>query len=248
MAAVREIRLYPVKALDPISVPEARVLASGALEWDRRFALFDARGRFVNGKNFAGIHPIRATYDLARGEIALDSQAFSLTRQGGNIAAWFSGRLNEPVEWREDAAAGFPDDTEAAGPTLVSEASIHTVADWFALDAEQVRRRFRVNIEISGLPAFGEDRWYGSAVRIGGGVTVNAVNPCARCVVPSRDSLTGAQDAGFQRRFAELRKQHLPAWAKTAAFDHYYRFSVNTRIAAAAGQIIRVGDDVVDDE
>lgn len=246
MAAVREIRLYPVKALDPISVPEARILAAGALEWDRRFALFGPRGGFVNGKNRAEIHAVRATYDLTRGEIALDGQAFSLTQQGDDIAAWFSGRLNEPVEWREDTAMGFPDDTEAAGPTLVSEASIQTVADWFALDAEEVRRRFRVNIEIGGLPAFGEDRWYGSAIRMGGGVTVNVINPCARCVVPSRDALTGKQDEGFQRRFAELRRQHLPAWAKAAAFDHYYRFSVNTRIAA--GQIIRVGDDVVDDE
>ena len=246
MAAVREIRLYPVKALDPVSVSEARILAAGALEWDRRFALFDAGGRFVNGKNRAGIHTVRATYDLARGEMALDGQTFSLTRQGGGIAAWFSQRLNEPVAWREDTAAGFPDDTEAAGPTLVSEASILTVADWFALDAEAVRRRFRVNLEIGGLPAFGEDRWYGSAVRMGGSVRVNVVNPCARCVVPSRDALTGQQDPGFQRRFAELRKRHLPAWAKTAAFDHYYRFSANTRIAA--GQIIRVGDEVVDDD
>ena len=248
MAAVREIRLYPVKALDPVTVSEARILASGALEWDRRFALFGPRGGFVNGKNRAEIHAVRAKYDLARGEIALDGQAFSLTRQGDDIAAWFSERLggeDEPLEWREDTGMGFPDDTGAAGPTLVSEASILAVAEWFALDAEEVRRRFRVNVEIGGLPAFGEDGWYGSAIRIGGGVTVNAVNPCARCVVPSRDALTGRQDAGFQRRFAELRKRHLPAWAKTAAFDHYYRFSVNTRITA--GQIIRVGDDVVEE-
>ena len=246
MAAVREIRLYPVKALDAVTVSEARILPSGALEWDRRFALFGSCGGFLNGKNRAEIHAVRATYDWARGEIALDGQAFSLTRQGDGVAAWFSERLGEPVELREDTGMGFPDDTEAAGPTLVSAASIQAVADWFALDAEEVRRRFRANIEINGLPAFGEDRWYGSAIRIGGGVTVNVVNPCARCVVPSRDALTGRQDAGFQRRFAELRKHHLPAWAKTAAFDHYYRFSVNTRMAA--GQIIRVGDDVVDEE
>jgi uncharacterized protein YcbX len=62
---------------------------------------------------------------------------------------------------------GFPDDTDSPGPTLVSEASLDTVAKWFAFDAEQTRRRFRANITIDGLPAFGEDRWYGSTIRIG---------------------------------------------------------------------------------
>ena len=148
MAAVREIRLYPVKALDAVTVSEARILPSGALEWDRRFALFGSCGGFLNGKNRAEIHTVRATYDLARGEIALDGQAFSLTRQGDGVAAWFSERLGEPVELREDTAMGFPDDTEAAGPTLVSEASIQAVADWFALEAEEVgEKRIRVHRE-----------------------------------------------------------------------------------------------------
>ena len=245
MASVREIRLYPVKGLDPAITAEARLLPSGALEWDRRFAMVDARGRFVNGKNFAASHRIRAAFDLTGGgEVTLDGETFSLTRQGAGIAAWVSGRLGEPLEWREDTAMGFPDDTDSPGPTLVSEASLDAVAAWFALDAGQVRRRFRANIEIAGLPAFAEDRWYGSSIRVGG-MAVSVVNPCARCVVPSRNALTGEQDAGFQKRFAELRKQHLPAWADAARFDHFYRFTVNTRIAGGeAGRTIRVGDKV----
>ena len=246
MARVREIRIYPVKALDPAIVAEARLLASGALEWDRRFVLVDTRGRFVNGKNRAEVHSIRTAYDLRRGEVALDGRAYSLTHDGAAIASWFSDRLGETVEWREDKAMGFPDDLESPGPTLVSEASLAIVAKWFALDGEQTRRRFRANIEIAGLEAFGEDRWYGSAIRVGA-ATVNGINPCARCVVPSRDALTGAQDAGFQKRFAELREQHLPVWAEARFFNHFYRFTVNTRIAAGeAGKIIRVGDEVAE--
>ncbi len=140
---------------------------------------------------------------------------------------------------------GFPDDTDSPGPTLVSEASIEAVAAWFGLEAAETRPRFRANIEISGLERFGEDRWYGSTIRLGE-VDWQAINPCARCVVPSRNPLTGVQDPGFQKRFTELRRQHLPAWADAWLFDHHYRFTVHTRIAAAteAGKTIRVGDEV----
>jgi len=148
------------------------------------------------------------------------------------------------VEWREAAATGFPDDTVSPGPTIVSQASLEAVARWFGLKHEQVRRRFRANIEVTGLAAFGEDRWYGATVRVGA-VEVTVVNPCARCVVPSRDASTGEEEPGFQRRFAELRKQHLPPWAPERYFDHYYRFAVNTRIAAEyGGKFIRLGDEV----
>ena len=78
-----------------------------------------------------------------------------------------------------------------------------------------------------------------------GAVAVQAINPCARCVVPSRDAATGEATPGFQKRFAELREQHFPAAASPALFNHYYRFTVNTRIASSqAGKVIRVGDEV----
>ena len=245
MACVREIRLYPVKGLDPVSVDAAQVLASGALAWDRRFALADARGRFVNGKNRAEVYGIRASFDLAHGEVSLDGAAFSLLRQGSEIAAWFSERLGDRVEWCEDTVMGLPDDTDSPGPTLVAEASIETVAAWFGLDPAEARLRFRANIEMAGLQPFEEDRWYGREIRIGE-VGWQAINPCARCVVPSRNPVTGAQDPGFQKRFMELRKEHLPEWANAALFDHHYRFTVNTRVAADTepGKTIRIGDEV----
>jgi uncharacterized protein YcbX len=244
MASVGEIRLYPVKGLDPVIVGEARISGSGALEWDRRFALVDSRGRFLNGKNRVEIHAIRATFELAKAEMALDGRSFSMLREGDAIAAWFTERIGERFAWIEDTAMGFPDDTASPGPTIVSEASLCTVAEWFSLEAEQTRRRFRANITVQDLEAFAEDRWYGSAIRVGP-ATVQVINPCARCVVPSRDTFTGVQDMMFQKRFAELRKQHLPAWADPQYFNHHYRFTVNTRIAAPeAGKVIRAGDSV----
>ncbi len=242
---VTAIQLHPIKALDALRVEFARVLPSGALEFDRRWAMVDARGRFVNGKNRAEIYAIRAVYDLTAREVALDGDVFSLDRQGPAIAHWFSERLGEPVECRENAEVGFPDDLDSPGPTFVSSPSLRQVAAWFSLDEAEVRRRFRTNIEFDAPEPFWEDRLSGASFRVGD-VEVHAVNPCQRCVVPSRDARTGAQDAGFQKRFAELRQAQLPAFAPRAGFDHFYRFAANTRIGSGeAGKTLRVGDSVI---
>ena len=225
-------------------VHEARVLASGALEFDRRWALVDGRGRFVNAKNRAEVHTIRAAYDLAGLEVTLDGRTFSLVREGDSIARWFSEQLGEPMEWRENVALGFPDDTDSPGPTFISAASLARVAEWFGLAVDEARRRFRSNVEFNGVEAFWEDRLYGSRFRAGD-VEVDAINPCQRCVVPSRSALTGVQDSGFQKRFAELRQAQMPTLALTEPFTHYYRLAVNTRIPASeAGKVIHVGDVV----
>jgi uncharacterized protein len=124
----------------------------------------------------------------------------------------------------------------------VTEASVAVIARGFDFDMESTRRRFRANIEIGGTEPFWEDHLYGRTVSVGG-VRVESVNPCARCVVPSRDAVTGDVTAAFQKQFAELRRAQFPAGASTALFNHYYRFTVNTRIPASeADKVIRVGD------
>ena len=49
--------------------------------------------------------------------------------------------------------------------------------------------RFRPNLVVAGLPAWSEDRW--RRVRIGG-MVFRAPAPCTRCVVITRDQVTGA--------------------------------------------------------
>lgn len=131
------------------------------------------------------------------------------------------------------------------GPTFVSAATAERVAAWFGVDAEEIQRRFRYNVVFDGVEAFAEDRLYGGHFQVGD-VVVDAINPCQRCVVPSRDSRTGAQDTGFQKRFMELREAELPADARRAQFTHFYRLTANTRIAASeAGKQIHLGDVVL---
>jgi uncharacterized protein len=147
---VANLRLYPIKGLDGVAVSQSSVLPSGALAYDRRWALSDTRGRFVNGKNTPAIHAIRATFDLERLEVALDGKAFSLAHEGPAIAARFSEVLATSLTYREDPDVGFPDDLDSPGPTLITTPTLETVAAWFDLDLENTRRRFRTNVEISG--------------------------------------------------------------------------------------------------
>ena len=60
------------------------------------------------------------------------------------------------------------------------------------------------------------------------------MNPCARCVVPSRDPRTGEALAGFQKRFADLRRAALAAEVDATPFTHTYRLAVNTRLASGS--------------
>ena len=113
-----------------------------------------------------------------------------------------------------------------------------------------MRRRLRANIEIEGVPAFWEDQLFAEQqtefVQFQvGAVLFEGINPCQRCVVPTRDSLIGKVYPEFQKIFLKKRKETLPEWAPLSRFDHFFRLSVNTRIPESeAGKILQVGDEV----
>jgi uncharacterized protein YcbX len=156
------------------------------------------------------------------------------------------------VSLRFDRGRGFPDDTDASGPTLISTATIREVASWFdGIDEEGMRRRLRANLEVGRVPPFWEDHLFADRDHVVpftvGDVTLEGVNPCQRCVVPSRDPDTGAETEGFRRRFVRRREETLPAWSGGDWFDHSFRLMVNTRPpadSAVAGREIRVGDRI----
>jgi len=240
---ISRILIFPIKSLDPVEVTNARVLTSGALADDRCWALFDAQGRVVNGKNHAEIHRIRAGFDLDKRTVSLRDDSgrglptvlFNLDGTARPIEAWLSRFFGFPVHLRADTTTGHPDDTDSPGPTIISVATLEAIGIWFGLPVEQVRARFRTNIEIGGVPAFWEDALFGA---LGdevefhlGGTEWLGINPCQRCVVPSRDPLTGQRDNAFARRFAEYRRRTQPAWSNPARFNHFFRVAINTRSA-----------------
>lgn len=150
----------------------------------------------------------------------------------------------------QNSQMGFPDDPIASGPTIISTATLETVASWFpGISTDQMRLRLRANIEIDNVPPFWEDRLFGNPQEVVrfqvGEVLFEGVNPCQRCVVPTRHPLTGKTYPKFQKIFSEKRQETLPDWANSSRFNHFYRLSINTKLPASeAGKVIKIGDDI----
>ncbi len=154
------------------------------------------------------------------------------------------------VQLKQNLHTGFPDDTDSPGPTVISTATLIEVASWFPnISLDEMRRRIRANIEIDGVPAFWEDRLFsatgdGVFFRVGN-VEFQGINPCQRCVVPTRDSLTATPYPHFQKTFIAKRQETLPSWVAASRFNHYFRLSINTRIPKTQqDKSIHLGDTV----
>jgi len=254
MPILRQITVFPVKAMAGVSVPSSTITDGGALERDREFALFDSSGGYLNGKRYKHLHLISTKFDLAEGAVDLlvnddpSWQRFALSDQPQEIAQFLGSRLGLDLELRRNASSGHPDDLNAWGPTIISTATLEEITRWFpGISLESIRSRFRINLEIDGVPPFWEDRLFrepGETVsfRIGK-VCMEGVNPCKRCVVPTRDPDTGASYPKFAQTLARNRKAQLPEWANVEQFSNPYRLGVNTRIQKSqAGMTLRIGD------
>ncbi len=251
---VADVRIFPIKSLDGTPVKRATIgEASGALVGDREFAIADADGEFLTGKRTAAVHRIQSTID--NGSITLDRPdapqlSASLADGQEAIDRWLSGHFPTDVSLVRNETGGFPDDTHNHGPTVISTGTIRAVAGWYdGIGPESVRRRFRANIEIGGVEPFWEDRLIadeGRVIRFRiGDVLIDGVNPCARCVVPSRDPDTGEEYPEFRQIFIENRERTAPPWLNSNRFDHAFRLMVNTRVPdAGRGETIAVGDPI----
>jgi len=253
---VARLRVYPFKSLPGADVPASTLTQAGSLWRDREFALFDDAGVCVNAKREPAIHALRVTFDEALTRVEFSNPGageifrFAFDDDPRALDSWLSAYFGKTVALRRNDSGGFPDDPRAPGPTVVSTATLATVASWFPeLDAANVRARLRANVEIDGVPPFWEDHLFA-----GPGVTVpfrigdaafEGVNPCARCIVPSRDAESGVPTSDFAKRVAERRAATLPTWADRSHFDHFYRIAVNTQVPPNAERAsIRVGDAI----
>ncbi len=253
---VSRLFIHPIKSLDKVGIENITVLRSGALKRDREFAIFDKSGHFVNGKRNARIHAIRSEFDLETNIVSLwvqgtdHANVFHVEKEREALECWLGEFFDFPVEVKQNLNTGFPDDTVSPGPTIISTATLEAIASWYpGLDVEEVRLRFRSNIEISGVPAFWEDRLFTEAegtvnFQIGD-VQFMGINPCQRCVVVTRDSKTGEAYPNFQKTFVAQRRTTLPEWAERSRFNHFYRLAINTRLPITEeGKMICIGDEL----
>lgn len=200
-----------------------------------------------------GAGAIRGSERLA----ALAPGAFPLVPGADGPSGWLSEAIGQEVLLVERRDGGFPDDRDAAGPTVIATATLVEVARWFRLELEECRRRFRVNLEMSGCDPFWEDT-LASPIRKElvqaadpalaelpadpyaalpppepreiqiGEVRLRAMNVCRRCVVPSRDSRTGVVTEHFRDAFEARRAGSLRPDVDAASWNHWYRLAINS--------------------
>lgn len=105
------------------------------------------------GVDLSGSNTITLWFDefsVGDKNLPLATETFPLVPGSDGPCGWLSEALAENVFLQERAEGGFPDDRDAPGPTLISTESLTEVARWFAWDLAEARRRFRMNLELTG--------------------------------------------------------------------------------------------------
>jgi uncharacterized protein YcbX len=257
MAVLHKIFVYPIKGFDGIEVRQASITAGGKLKYDRQFAFVNSDGKFVNGKRYPEILKVRVSFNLNNLTCAFNfpgkdvDEVFNLRDDKAAIERMFGKYLNIELRLVENDSSGFPDDTEAGGPTIAALESFAEVSAWLPnLTVEELIRRFRINLVLAGVPPFWEDKLYGKVNERRpftiGTLRLDGTGPCARCSVPSRDSRTAESNQRFRELFMQNRERTLPTWAEKSRFDHYFRMCVNTVILATEeSKSIFVGDKLL---
>lgn len=258
MPQVASISIYPIKSFGPTLVSAARIVDGGGLEHDREFGLFDAHDKFINGKRNPKVHQLTAIIDWKDATVYLKlveacgpPVSFNIRHEVACLESWLSAFFEEPVTWRRNPLGGFPDDTKAPGPTVISTASYSEIATWYdGLTVGEVRKRFRANIELACDEPFWEDHLFAEPEQVlrfkVGDVEFHGSNPCKRCVVPTRQTSGGDAYPDFAKIFMAKREETLPPWSTRSRFDHFYRLSINTMVPLSeVGKQVCVGDQVV---
>jgi uncharacterized protein len=165
---VAELWRYPVKGLRGEPLDRLEVAAAG-IPGDRSLQVVDERGT-VTGRRKQRMVGLPAMLG-ADGEPQVAGSP-----------------------WRSDASAAAVREVSGAGARLVraerghefDSAPILLLSDGSVAQLGYDRRRFRANILIEGSSGPVEQGWIGERVRVGG-VVLEVVEPCERCVITTID-------------------------------------------------------------
>lgn len=258
-AVVRELYFYPLKSGGGSALSRGELLAEG-FPHDREFMLVRPDGAHLSQRESPRMAALRPVFDgvkLTVGHLdavtplALEVRADRPLRdvtvhgkpcqgvdQGDEAAGWFSALLGRECRLvrfagRRPTSLGGGTVAYADGyPLLVISAE--SLADLNArLDEPLPVNRFRPNIVIEGLGAFGEDSV--RLLRVGRTV-IEIVKPCARCVITTIDQETGMKGHEPLRTLATYRTRQTPGGGTGLIFGQ-------NAIPRALG-VIAVGDPV----
>jgi uncharacterized protein YcbX len=229
------LNIYPIKSTRGIPLAESAVDEFG-LRYDRRWMVVDEAGVFLSQRSHPRLAlvvpsigdgtlridapgmptlqtPLHPTNTVATTVTVWDDTT-SATWVGDRAAEWFSDFLGRactlvhmadqvvrpadpafaPPGVRVSFADGFPF-------LLISEESL---ADLNRRLADPLpMNRFRPNLVVAGGEPYAEDGWEKIEV---GGIRLQVVKPCARCLVTTTDQTTGERGKEPLRTLATYRK------------------------------------------
>jgi uncharacterized protein YcbX len=207
-------------ALTPVKGTRLQTVDSVALEphgvrLNRRFFLIDDHDRMINGKHLGELNTVVAAYSeperrlrlqlpggqVLEAEVRLGDEVqtkfYSRSAGARLVEGPWSSALSElvgrPVRLVEADEQGAVDRGARGAVSLISSGSLRRLAEQVGCD-DVDPRRFRMLIEVDGLDAHAEDAWVGCAVRVGDQARVRFEGHVGRCLITSRDPVTGVID------------------------------------------------------
>jgi uncharacterized protein YcbX len=212
-ATVTALSFTPVKGTRIRPVQRLELGSAGAID-NRRFYVIDDRGRMLNAKVAGELQTVvselraggrlaltfpdgRVVEDEVRDTELVKTRFYSDSREDFVVDGPFGDALSEhvgrPVRLvRAVAESGAVDRGPRGTVSLISRGSLAELASHAAVDFVDPRR-FRMLIEIDGVPAHAEDRWVGSRVRVGE-VLLAFHGHVGRCLITSRNPESGVVD------------------------------------------------------
>jgi uncharacterized protein YcbX len=211
---VTGLAIAPVKGMRLLDVERISLELTGVRE-NRRFYWIDERDRMVNAKVVGELQQVVANYSDATRRLRLTlpdgtliedevcpgtpttTRFFAHTSEGrlvdGPWAGAVSEHLGRAVRLVEAGESGAVDRGDGATVSVISRASLGRLAQVAGENGQVDVRRFRMLIEVDGVAAHAEDRWVGRTVRIGG-ARVEFCGHVGRCLITSRDPMSGSVD------------------------------------------------------
>lgn len=214
--AVTRLQITPIKGIGLQQVAEVTLCRSGAAG-DRRFFLIDERDRTVNAKVCGELLRVSGEYaeeegavlalrmpdgEVLRAPVEVDlsspERPYGDFRMGrlvsGPWAAALSDLCGRPLRLVMTESA--VDRGTKGAVSLVSRGSLRRLSEQARVDTQLSvddvdGRRFRMLIEVDGVPPHAEDAWVGRELAVGN-AAVRLEGHVGRCMVTTRDPDTGA--------------------------------------------------------
>jgi MOSC domain-containing protein len=208
MASVAEVWRYPVKSMAGERLASCPVGEHG-LEGDRRWALVDGSPNRAGKPLTIREDDLLMTYRarLAGPFPEVVAPGGEVHRLDGRLVAHLAAETSRPLTLREEDGANFDD-----SPVLL--VNLGTVAAFGAQAGTPVdHRRFRANLYVEGLKPAEEVGWLGRRVEVGG-VELEVVSRCERCVVITKDPDTTASTPDLLRVLTQTQQTYMGVYCR----------------------------------